>query len=326
MDIGDNALFEVIVSAGICKYYHHIAKKFQIIAIFIDRAFPRHYNEKKPKGVNTLAFIRDAAYHQCGRTSLTRHRHTDDGTLEIIQILDGEGSVLIQDKTYALFPGMLFFIDAADVHFLNPQNEASYRRNKLIVDKATLHRALEAVGDTELLNVFRSENGGCFIPEQTQLEQIDEVFRSVCTTPQSSGTATLYAVVQLIQLALPRLQTVPSESDARISAILQFIRQHYAEPLSVESIAEQVMMSKFHLCHLFRTHTGMTVMQYLNEQRLHAARSMLSRTTRPVVEIALACGFGSSSHFSTVFRSREGLTPREYRQRHADTGSLPPDL
>ena len=109
----------------------------------------------------------------------------------------------------------------------------------------------------------------------------------------------------------------PLEDD-KLSPILAYLRAHCAESLTVESIAREHHLSKYYLCRLFRQRTGMTVMDYLNEQRFALARRLLTDSSAPIGEIALSCGFGSAAHFSTMFRRREGCSPSFYRQKKAE--------
>lgn len=61
---------------------------------------------------------------------------------------------------------------------------------------------------------------------------------------------------------------------------------------------------------------GMTVMQYMKEQRLSLAKKNLLETKSPIVDAALSCGFVNSSRFSKAFRQNTGMSPREYRKKY----------
>ena len=92
---------------------------------------------------------------------------------------------------------------------------------------------------------------------------------------------------------------MPTEDD-KLTQVMQYLRNHFTEPLSVEQIAETAHVSKYYLCHLFRKKTGFTLMQYLYEQRLAEARRQLLHSTSAISEIAQNCGFGTSSHIPTL--------------------------
>ena len=262
-----------------------------------------------------MSFIHELAYHQTGRIPTIHHRHTDYDSLELIQVLKGDGNALIGDHVHPLLPGTLLFIDSSNVHAINPAHDALYCRNKLLVGKTALFQAFEAIDAAHILQIFTNHGGCSFVPDPQTSAAIDQVFHSICQdTPTGSGA--LWAILQLIRLAGTQIPADAPQTDSKVQAVLQYINRHFAEPLTIDRIAGDTMLSKYYLCHLFRAHTGMTVMQYLNEQRLAAARQLLMHTDRPIVEIAQDCGFNTSSHFCSFFRSQEGMSPREFRRQN----------
>jgi len=74
--------------------------------------------------------------------------------------------------------------------------------------------------------------------------------------------------------------------------------------------------SQEHLTRQMRTHFGITPTGFVNNLRLNVAANLLHDTDRAVLPIALQAGFGSMSHFLTLFRRRYGCAPRDYRRRH----------
>ena len=91
------------------------------------------------------------------------------------------------------------------------------------------------------------------------------------------------------------------------------IAEHYAEPLTLQRLADAVCMSPFHFAKLFKEETGVTPHRYLIEVRIRQAKFLLSYTSQSVASIADDCGFGSASAFSTAFRREVGMGPQAYR-------------
>ena len=85
--------------------------------------------------------------------------------------------------------------------------------------------------------------------------------------------------------------------------------------ISLEELAREVGMSRFHFARAFRRSTAKSPHEYLTERRVERAKQMLVHSDLPVVEVALAAGFGSQSHFTHTFRRATGLTPAAYRRR-----------
>jgi len=262
----------------------------------------------------------EMAYHLTGGASLVNHRHQNPDSFEVIQIIRGEGTAFLLDRTYPLSEGMLLFIDAASLHCITPLDVNNYCRNKLIVDKQYLSRVFEAVQANEMIErIFGPHAGSCFYLTSSQAEQVDRLFQKMesefVDESAERNMNVVAALMNIFSLCCRSTEKVPPLTDDKLSPVMQYLRLHYAETISIDRIAEEMHMSKFYLCHLFRRQTGLTLMQYLLEQRLAAARCQMAFSNCSISEIAQNCGFGSSSHFCTLFRRIEGLSPREYRQK-----------
>jgi len=92
-----------------------------------------------------------------------------------------------------------------------------------------------------------------------------------------------------------------------------YMNVHYSEKITNEKLAEVVCLSEGHFLRVFKTVTGMTPIDFLNLLRLKKARIMLTDTTTSITEIALKCGFHSSSYFSSRFLEKYHQTPSFYR-------------
>ena len=262
-----------------------------------------------------MILTRDIAYHQRGRVPSVQHSHTDSDSLEIVQILSGDGNALIGDQTYPLSPGILLFIDASTIHSLNPQSEADYCRNKLIVCRSTVEKSLKIVGALSLLETFDENGGACFTLDPETAGEVDAIFR-VMAEKDGENTAVFPGFLRLLTMLTPQERLYAQVSDKRVARVLHFLHTRYADPITIDMLAEDAHVSKYYLCRLFRASTGMSIVQYLNEQRLTSARRLLAQTHRPITAIAQDCGFGSSSHFCALFHEREGMTPRDFRNLH----------
>lgn len=103
--------------------------------------------------------------------------------------------------------------------------------------------------------------------------------------------------------------------DHHIKLMLAYISEHYSERLTLEDIARAAYMSPRACGRCFQTHLGTTPFTYLLDYRVRKACELLSMGSTPVGEIAMQCGFGSSSHFSAQFQRKMNMTPNAYRQQ-----------
>ncbi|RST81720.1 GlxA family transcriptional regulator [Aquibium carbonis] len=101
--------------------------------------------------------------------------------------------------------------------------------------------------------------------------------------------------------------------NAKVLAIIELMEAHLAEPLSLVEIADAVGLSRRQIERLFRQEMGRSPARYYLEIRLDRARHLLVQSSLPVVEVAVACGFVSASHFSKCYRELYARSPQQER-------------
>ena len=97
--------------------------------------------------------------------------------------------------------------------------------------------------------------------------------------------------------------------------IKQLMDEHFAKPITLEWLADQAHISKYHLSHSFRRQYAVSPIQYLNKRRLQEAEHLLTHTTHSLSEIGNMIGFSSASYFSQAFKHHTGMSPSEYRSK-----------
>lgn len=105
-----------------------------------------------------------------------------------------------------------------------------------------------------------------------------------------------------------RLERVES-----VRAVIDFIEEHLDSSLSLDQTAAAVHYSKYHLHRIFSSMTGMTIHDYAVRRRLTEGARLLAESSRPVLEIALSCGYESQQAFTGAFKEMYKLTPARYR-------------
>jgi transcriptional regulator GlxA family with amidase domain len=110
----------------------------------------------------------------------------------------------------------------------------------------------------------------------------------------------------------------------KLSQVIQMMEGNIEDPLSPADLADQVDMSTRQLERLFRRYLNRSPKRYYMELRLGKARNLLMQTDMSVINVALACGFASPSHFSKCYRSHYNTTP--YRERGSQGASPPTRL
>ena len=104
-------------------------------------------------------------------------------------------------------------------------------------------------------------------------------------------------------------------SQPKLIEAVTLMETNIEEPLSPDDLAYHVGLSRRHLERLFKKHLDNVPSRFYLKLRLDKARQMLRDTDRSIVEVGMACGFSSASHFSTTYRTHFNVTPRQERGR-----------
>lgn len=97
--------------------------------------------------------------------------------------------------------------------------------------------------------------------------------------------------------------------------VRDYVREHLREKLSLAELASSVSLSRYHFARRFRQSTGTTPHEFVMRQRVERAKTMLRRTSTPLLDIAYSCGFSDQSHMTRAFSQRVGVPPGRYRAR-----------
>lgn len=95
--------------------------------------------------------------------------------------------------------------------------------------------------------------------------------------------------------------------------LVGYLSRHFQEPLSLEALARELAVSKYHLSHVFSERLHTSFHEYLHFLRLNYAKELLGSTGQTMLDVALNCGFSSQRTFNRVFQEHFGMTPRQYR-------------
>lgn len=113
-----------------------------------------------------------------------------------------------------------------------------------------------------------------------------------------------------IEAVLPQSHGIP----AWVPQLCRQLDEKHTEPVSLDSLAGGIGLSKGYLCRAFKRHVGITVVDYLTQRRIESSMQALRGSDDKILAIALASGFSDLSHFNRTFKSRVGVPPSVYRR------------
>jgi len=254
-------------------------------------------------------------------------------SLSLCIVAQGRKSVMVDGETY-LYDPFHYLVLASHLHFQAEILEATVSRPFLSfvlqIDPALVR---QVSGDMleRRTTAFRSRDAraqpapqGCVSAlDQELLGVVLRFLRAVKTGTDRRILAPLY-LQELVYRVLQREQyarllalAAAQSASNPVSAVLEYVRGHLSEPLTVADMADLVNLSPSAFAHLFRDVTGRSPYQFVKEMRLDRARELLVDGNLTVARISKEVGYASVSHFISEFRGRFGVTPRAYYDAHA---------
>lgn len=112
----------------------------------------------------------------------------------------------------------------------------------------------------------------------------------------------------------PYLQT-PADESSVLARVQRHVQEHLAQALSVDGLAEAMVMSPRNFARIFMREAGVTPAEFIQQARIDAARGLLESGNLQLKAVAYRCGFGSAARMRQVFVQRLGVTPTGYRER-----------
>ena len=98
--------------------------------------------------------------------------------------------------------------------------------------------------------------------------------------------------------------------------VANYIQHHMSEPITAEKIAAVLFLNRSYLSRKFKEETGETLTDFILKEKTEEAKRLLRYSDKSLTAIGSYLGFSSASHFSRVFKTYVGSTPREYREKH----------
>lgn len=107
-----------------------------------------------------------------------------------------------------------------------------------------------------------------------------------------------------------------SRTNETVATILNYLGDHFHEPVTLEMLAKETGLSTFRIAHLVKDVTGKTVLQHVHQLRIREAQRLLEQSELSCTDIAYESGFGDQSYFIKQFRKSMGITPARYRRMY----------
>jgi AraC-like DNA-binding protein len=107
-----------------------------------------------------------------------------------------------------------------------------------------------------------------------------------------------------------------SPNSRRLEQAFQYMHSNYSKDIALADVAKIANMTEASFSRFIKSHTGQTFTDNLNDIRLGHVSRMLIDTSQSIAEIAYKCGYNNLANFNRIFRTRKGLTPKEFKQNY----------
>lgn len=239
------------------------------------------------------------------------HEHYVIGFVE-----QGQRTLVCNTQEYLLRPGSIVLFNPGDSHGCTQTGGGTFAYCGFNISKQTMQeRAAELTGEQMLpgfsQNVLTDDELLCCLRflHRMVLRRAD---------PLEREERFLLLLSLLFQRCGQSFSLCTPECPQEVDAARAFIRQHFAEHITLDDICRCAGLSKSTLLRAFARTKGITPYRYLETVRINAAKALLAQGVPPL-EAALQTGFSDQSHFTHYFSSFIGLAPGVYREIFADT-------
>lgn len=233
------------------------------------------------------------------------HLHKE---LELIYVKRGAGKAVVNNRVYKLTTGDLFLTFPYQVHYYPDSETGEYYVHAF--PASVLVTMANTVNTHELLgNLFHPEQDGLIVRYLNRIAAADGPYRTDCRCA--------YLTLILAEL-LPQCQllSLTKSSGMTLRRILEYCGKHYAENLSLDTLAEQLHLNKYYISHSINEQLNMRISTFINSLRIEAACRLLQNSNQKISEVAQAVGYDTIRSFNRAFSDIIHMTPKEYRQQH----------
>ena len=239
--------------------------------------------------------------------------------VEILYLIRGQFSAIVQATEYQSNEGDLIIINSGDLH-MTRSDTCTYL---LLQISASQMRQYLPDFDTMRFDTIIpcSEQSA---PLRALLSEMNEIRQNPSDSYQLLFTSRLYEFLYHLCRSyshqIPSASLTGSQRDLqRVTHVMNWVKVHYPEPLSLETAADSLALSKEYFCRLFKKYTGQTFLEYLNDVRTMHLYEDLQNSDETITVLMEKNGLSNYKIFMRTFKKLYGSTPqimRSNRIRH----------
>lgn len=258
-------------------------------------------------------------------TEVPMHWHSE---MELVAVKKGKGKISINYDSYPVTAGSILLIPPGQLHSIQgiPGTVMEYENIFFSADFLLSHQ--EDICSTQFIRpLFQNKiafdtlhltSSLSYYPEiASLLEKIDSLSDA---RPQGYQLAIKGLFFQLFFILYSHKKKdadvlQASKSIEKMKILLKYMEENYAQPMTIEQVAELIHYSPSHFMKFFRNTMGTSFISYLNDYRLTIAARSLRLSTDSILTIACQSGFDNLSYFNRLFKRKYHMTPSQFRSK-----------
>lgn len=259
-----------------------------------------------------------------GSRTFQLHSHSQ---FEVSTVYAGSGTYSVGGVRHEMKAGDYFVFCSNEAHFITDVgNEGLSFINLQFEPDYLFGRESNSLTENALGMLFSHGRGFCNRIAAEKAAYIHPHFTAITnelTAQNSEYRLCVKSHVNLMLISLIRQYDFLNEGmrfsrkhAETIHQALDYIHENYCEPLTLQTVAEQVSLSPNYFSSLFHQTTKMRFQDYVNAKRIERAIDYMTDPTQKysVLQIALLCGFNNTANFNKAFKKLTGITPSEFRK------------
>ncbi len=255
-----------------------------------------------------LFYVQETGYLKSLRSHVSKRKNLS--SYLFLLVLSGSGTFEYMGEKYFLKPNDCIFIDCK--YYYSHQSD-DLNPWELIWVHFNGHIAAEYYNFFKLYSstLFHIDNPKDYINIINQLIifiQNKEKSWELLVSKSLTDLLTICITTNLV------INNATSPITDKLQQVRNYINHNYNQKIPLEDLSSKFFISKFYLSREFKKVFGITIIDYITNMRVTAAKELLRFTDKSIEEIAMECGYPDASYFNKVFQKVESITGSEYRK------------
>lgn len=249
--------------------------------------------------------------------------------VELVYIAGGKGYQYVDGKRYSVMRGDMLFINLDHTHAFTTDKGMEYYNIYLkpafiFAELINTDNAMQMLSLTAFED-FRKTIGGenpvvrFSGSEMTEVESCLTAMLREYENKQNGTETVLKSYLMILLTYVFRKMALfggeqPGERENKIDDLIGYIAKNCTQKLSLTQLSEQCFYNPSYFSRMFKAYSGMTITEFIHENRIAHACDLLLHSHNSIEEISLAAGYTNKTLFYKKFREKTGVSPAEYRK------------